>query len=137
MAGAPCSPQSRKEIEIAGQAGNDEKLNVIPDLIGDLNKKNMKGIFIAYDQAYNMDIADALQALGVRGFTMWQDIAGRGSQTGEPHLGSHAWPTMNNAMLTFVDDDKVDDILAKIRAMDEETPDLGLRAFVWNVEKHY
>ena len=97
----------------------------------------MKGIFIAYDQAYNMDIADALQALGVRGFTMWQDIAGRGSQTGEPHLGSHAWPTMNNAILTFVPDDKVDDILSRLKAMDEETPALGIRAFVWNVEKSY
>ena len=97
----------------------------------------MKGIFIAYDQAYNMEIADALETLGVRGFTMWQDIAGRGTQTGLPHLGSHAWPTMNNAMLTFVEDDQVDDILGKIRAMDEETPDLGLRAFVWNVEKYY
>ena len=124
-------------IEVKRHPRNDEKLNVIPDLIGDLNKKNMKGIFIAYDQAYNMEVADALEALGVRGFTMWQDIAGRGSETGEPHLGNHAWPTMNNAMLTFVEDDKVDDILGKIRAMDEETPDLGLRAFVWNVEKYY
>lgn len=97
----------------------------------------MKGIFIAYDQAYNMEIADAIEKIGVRGFTMWQDIAGRGSQTGEPHLGNHAWPTMNNAMLTFVPDDKVDDIMARLRAMDEETPDLGLRAFVWNIEKHY
>ena len=99
--------------------------------------ENMKSIFIAYDQAYNMDIADAIEKLGVRGFTMWQDIAGRGSQTGEPHLGNHAWPTMNNAMLTFVPDDKVDDIMAQLKAMDEETPDLGLRAFVWNVEKYY
>ena len=97
----------------------------------------MKGIFIAYDQAYNMEIADALEALGVKGFTMWQDIAGRGTQTGLPHLGSHAWPTMNNAMLTFVEDDKIDDILGKIRAMDEETPDLGIRAFAWNIEKYY
>ena len=32
---------------------------------------------------------------------------------------------------------KVDDILAQLRAMDEETPALGLRAFVWNVEKSY
>ena len=97
----------------------------------------MKGIFISYDQAYNMEIADALEQIGVRGFTMWQDIAGRGSETGEPHLGSHAWPTMNNAILTFVPDDKVDDILADLRAKDEETPALGLRAFVWNVEKSY
>ena len=97
----------------------------------------MKGIFVAYDQAYNMDIADMLQDLGVRGFTMWHDIAGRGSETGEPHLGNHAWPAMDDALLTFVPDDTVDAILAKIRAMDEETPDLGLRAFVWNVEKYY
>ena len=84
-----------------------------------------------------MEIADALEALGVKGFTMWQDLAGRGTQTGLPHLGNHAWPTMNNAMLTFVEDEKVDDILGKIREMDEETPDLGIRAFVWNVEKYY
>ena len=69
--------------------------------------------------------------------TMWQDIAGRGSETGEPHLGNHAWPTMNNAILTFVPDDKVDAILAMVRAKDEETPALGLRAFVWNIEKSY
>jgi nitrogen regulatory protein PII len=97
----------------------------------------MKGIFIAYDQAYNMEIADAMEEIGVRGFTMWQDIAGRGSETGEPHLGNHAWPTMNNAILTFVPDDKVDAILAMVRAKDEETPALGLRAFVWNIEKSY
>ena len=97
----------------------------------------MKSIFIAYDQAYNMEIADAMQEIGVRGFTMWQDIAGRGSETGEPHLGNHAGPTMNKANLTFVPDDKVDAILAMVRAKDEETPALGLRAFVWNIEKSY
>ena len=97
----------------------------------------MKGIFIAYDQAYNMDIADAIQEIGVNGFTMWQDIAGRGSQTGEPHLGSHAWPTMNNALLAFVPDEKVEAILEQLRAMDEETPNLGLRAFSWDIEKYY
>ena len=84
-----------------------------------------------------MEIADALEELGIRGFTMWQDIAGRGGFTGEPHLGNHAWPTMNNAILTFVSDEKVDDVLAMVRAKDEETPDLGLRAFAWNVEKYY
>lgn len=99
--------------------------------------EDMKGIFIAYDQAYNMEIADALYEIGVRGFTMWQDIAGRGSESGEPHLGNHAWPTMNNAILTFVRDECVDEILSKVRAMDEDTPDLGLRAFVWNIEKVY
>jgi hypothetical protein len=40
-------------------------------------------------------------------------------------------------MLTFVPDDTVDDILAQLKAMDEETPDLGIRAFVWDIEKNY
>ena len=97
----------------------------------------MKGIFVAYDQAYNMEIADAIEKIGVRGFTMWNDIAGRGGFSGEPHLGNHAWPTMNNAMLTFVPDDKVDEILAQLKAMDEETPNLGIRDFAWDIEKYY
>ena len=97
----------------------------------------MKGIFIAYDQAYNMEIADTIEKIGVRGFTMWQDIAGRGGFSGEPHLGNHAWPTMNNALLTFVPDDKVDEILAQLKAMDEETPNLSIRAFAWDIEKYY
>ena len=97
----------------------------------------MTGLVIAYDQAYNMEIADAIEKIGVRGFTMWNDIAGRGGFSGLPHLGNHAWPTMNNAMLTFVPDELVDEILAQLKSMDEETPDLGIRAFVWNVEKYY
>jgi hypothetical protein len=44
---------------------------------------------------------------------------------------------MNNAVLAFVPDEKVDDILAQLKAMDEETPNLGIRAFAWNVEKSY
>ena len=30
-----------------------------------------------------------------------------------------------------------EDVVAELKAMDEETPDLGIRAFVWNVEKSY
>ena len=57
------------------------------------------------------------------------------ARTTDKHIKT--MPTMNNAMLTFVEDDQVDDVLGKVRAMDEETPDLGIRAFVWNVEKYY
>ena len=95
----------------------------------------MKGIFIAYNQAYNMEIVEVLEELSCRGYTMWENIEGRGSADGEPHMGTHAWPTMNNALLAFVDDDKVDGILKLIKAKDDETPALGLRAFVWTAER--
>ena len=34
-------------------------------------------------------------------------------------------------------DDKVQPVLAVLKAKDEAAPDLGLRAFVWNVESYY
>jgi hypothetical protein len=66
---------------------------------------------------------------------MWDPVQGRGSISGEPHFGSHAWPTLNSAILTIIPDEKVDDLLEKIHAMDEETEKQGIHAFVWNVEK--
>lgn len=75
-----------------------------------------------------------LDANAQRGFTRWQDIDGRGSVDGEPHYGNHAWPVQNHAILTFVQDDKAQAILDGLKAKDEATPDLGLRAFVWNAE---
>ncbi len=95
----------------------------------------MKAILITYNQAYYDEIAEVLNANGVKGYTEWDEIKGHGSSTGEPHLGSHAWPTLNNAMISIVEDDKVDDILNALRERDEKAPELGLRAFVWQIEK--
>ena len=97
----------------------------------------MKAVFISFNQAFNDEIVNLLEADGQRGFTMWNDIAGRGGIDGEPHLGNHAWPVMNMAVLAMVPDDKVDRIMSGLKAKDEEAPDLGLRAFVWDVEKSY
>ena len=94
----------------------------------------MKAIFISYNQAYNEEIVEVLEANGQRGYTAWQDIQGRGSETGIPHLGNHAWPEMNHAILTVVEDDKVDGILTDLKEKDKLYEKLGLRAFVWTVD---
>lgn len=97
----------------------------------------MKAIFISYNQAYNEEILDILEKNRQRGFTRWEDIEGKGGFNGKPHMGSHGWPEMNHAVLTMVKDEKVEPILADLKAKDEESPDLGLRAFVWNIEMFY
>lgn len=91
----------------------------------------MKALFIAYNQAYNEEIVEVLEAHGQRGFTRWMNIDGRGSVDGIPRYGNHAWPEQNHGILTFVDDDKVPGIVADLKAKDEETPKLGLNAFIW------
>ena len=95
----------------------------------------MKSVMITFDQAFYERIIETLDRMNCRGFTYWQQVQGRGSKTCEPHYGSHAWPSMCSAIMTVVDDAKVDPLLEVLHAMDQETEMLGLRAFVWNVEK--
>lgn len=95
----------------------------------------MKSILITFDQAYYERIIDMLERNNCRGFTAWQEVQGRGSKNGEPHYGSHAWPSLASAIITVVEDNRVDNVFEILHQMDVETPKLGLRAFVWNIEK--
>lgn len=95
----------------------------------------MKSILITFDQAYYNRIIDVLDKNNCRGFSYFEQVQGRGSKTGNPHYGSHAWPSMCSAIITIVPDDKVKPILAQLHEMDEETQQLGLRAFVWDIEE--
>ena len=97
----------------------------------------MKAVFIAYNQAYNEEIVEVLEANRQRGFTRWEEIQGKGSFNGIPRVGSHAWPAQVHAILACVKDEKVEPILAELKKKDEAAPDLGLRAFVWNIETFY
>ncbi|MCD8081045.1 MAG: hypothetical protein LUF04_11770 [Bacteroides sp.] len=95
----------------------------------------MKSVLITFDQAYYERMIALLDRLNCRGYTYLDRVQGRGSKTGEPHYGSHAWPGMNSAIITVVDDAKVDPLLEALNKMDKMTEQLGLRAFVWNIEK--
>ncbi len=94
----------------------------------------MKAVMIILDQAHYSQIIDDLSKLNIRGFTSWREVFGRGSKTGEPHYGSHAWPSVNNAVLAVVEDHRVAPLMDYLRKLDKEYENLGLRAFVWNVE---
>ena len=95
----------------------------------------MKAIFISFNQAYYEAIVSIMDRNNIRGFTYWEEVQGRGSKNGEPHYGSHAWPTLNSAILAMVPDEKVDPFLDLLHKMDLQTDAQGLRAFVWNIEK--
>jgi nitrogen regulatory protein PII len=95
----------------------------------------MKSILITFDQAHYEQVVSVLDRLNCRGFTRVERVQGRGSQTGDPHYGSHAWPALNSAIIAVVEDHRVDPLLNALRDMDEKKNQLGLRAFVWNIEQ--
>src|SRR5690554_5786114 len=95
----------------------------------------MKAVIIILDQAQYDEIVENLSSLNIRGFTSWREVHGSGSKDGIPHYGSHAWPSVNNAILSMVEADRVPLLLKYLKNLDNESPNLGLRAFVWNIEE--
>ena len=95
----------------------------------------MKAIFIAFDQAHRENVLDILEKANCRGFTSFGETQGRGTKTGEPHYGSHAWPSLGGAILTIVEDEKETSVLDRLKDLDDSKPRLGLRAFVWDIAK--
>ena len=82
----------------------------------------MKAIFISFNQAYYEMILSIMDRNNIRGFTYWEEVQGRGSKNGEPHYGSHAWPTLNSAILAMVPDEKVDPLTCCIRWIYRQKP---------------
>jgi len=95
----------------------------------------MKAIFIVYNQALTERVAELLDKTGARGFTQWEDVMGRGTKTGEPHMGTHTWPAMNSAVLSVVDEERAKKLLAGVKAIEEKASQQGIRAFQWPVEE--
>lgn len=95
----------------------------------------MKAIMIIYNQANTEKVEFMLDKLGVNGYSLWENVQGRGTSTGVPHLGTHAWPEINKSVLAVVEDEKVDHILETIKKIDSINEEVGIRAFVWDVLK--
>ena len=95
----------------------------------------MKAVFIVFNQANTERVEYMLDQLEIRGFTFFEQVQGQGSKTGEPRRGTHTWPEMNSAIITMVDDDKVDMLLKTVRKLDLRNKEIGVRAFVWNIEQ--
>ena len=95
----------------------------------------MKSVFIVFNQANTERVEYMLDMLEIKGFTFFEQVQGRGTNGGEPRRGTHTWPEMNSAVITIVEDEKVFSLLQAVRQLDARNPEVGVRAFVWNVEQ--
>ncbi|MBQ0075872.1 MAG: hypothetical protein KBS69_01865 [Bacteroidales bacterium] len=95
----------------------------------------MKSVMIVFNQANTERVEYMLDILGIRGWTFFEQVQGQGTNTGEPRRGTHAWPEMNSAVITVVEDDKVPDLLESVQKLDARNPEVGVKAFSWNIEQ--
>ncbi len=95
----------------------------------------MKAVMIIYNQAHTEKVEFMLNKLNIKGYTQWDDVKGRGSDSGAPHLGTHTWPEINSVSLCIVEQEQLDSLLNAVKKIDNINEEVGIRAFVWNVEQ--
>ena len=95
----------------------------------------MKAIMIIFNQAHTEKVEYMLDKLEVHGYSLWENVQGRGTYKGVPHLGTHIWPEINKSVLAIIEDDLVDKVLDKVRKIDAVNEEVGIRAFVWDILK--
>lgn len=95
----------------------------------------MKSVMIIFNQANTGRVEYMLDVLGINGFTFFEQVQGRGTNGGEPRRGTHAWPEMNSAVITVVEDDKVPQLLEAVRKLDACNPEVGVKAFTWQIDQ--
>ena len=93
----------------------------------------MKSVMIVFNQANTERVEYMLDVLGIRGFTFFEEVQGRGSKEGEPRRGTHAWPELNSCVITIVQDEQLDTLLEAVKKLDKRNEEVGVRAFAWDV----
>ena len=93
----------------------------------------MKAVFLSCNQSMYDSVMDLMNDMGLRGFTGWEELIGRGTNDGEPHLGNHAWPSMNSALISVMEDAQAAEFLKRLKQLDDDNKKQGIRAFAWNV----
>lgn len=95
--------------------------------------KALKCVMIVFNQSNTGRVEYMLDVLGIKGFTFFEQVQGRGTNGGEPRRGTHAWPEMNSCVMTIVDEDQMDVLLESVKKLDMRNKEVGVRAFAWDV----
>ena len=95
----------------------------------------MKSVMIVFNQANTERVEYMLDVLGIKGFTFFEQVQGRGTNGGEPRRGTHAWPEMNSAVITVVQDEQEATLLESVQKLDLRNPEIGVKAFSWKIDQ--
>lgn len=98
-----------------------------------MDKPALKAILIVFNQALTEKVEYMIDRMGIRGYSQWEEVKGRGSLSGSPHMGTHTWPEINSTILAIVDEEKIDGLLESVQKIDKINEEVGIRAFVWDV----
>ena len=90
---------------------------------------NLKMVMVAYNEALEDDVMEALQAAGMVNYTAFAGVYGKGRTSGI-HRGDDTWPGLNNLLLAVVPEDVALRMLEAVRRLRTTLGSEGVKAFV-------
>ncbi|MFA5353124.1 MAG: PG0541 family transporter-associated protein [Thermodesulfovibrionales bacterium] len=94
----------------------------------------MKMVLIAYCEAVDYEIIDALREAGIKGYTKFTEVLGEGTET-QPRLGTACWPGRNNFLAIALEDDELAALKTAVAGMKANHPRAGIKAFIMPLEE--
>lgn len=94
----------------------------------------MKMIMVAYNEAMDEEVMEALGGCDLTGFTKMTKIFGKGSASGT-HFGNDIWPGLNNILYVACKDEEAKHFISCIMDLRKTLGKEGVKAFSWNLEE--
>jgi len=94
----------------------------------------MKMAMIAYNEAIDMEIMEAVQALGLKNYTKVMGVFGSGEASGI-HLGNDIWPGRNNILYIACEEKQAKALISSVKELRKQLGKEGLKAFILPIEE--
>jgi len=94
----------------------------------------MKMVLIMYSMSIDEEVMESLKDVGVKEYTKWVGVHGKGTASGA-HLDSDIWPGANNVLGIALENDKVSEVLSKIRELRKKLGKEGVKGFIIPLEE--
>ncbi len=94
----------------------------------------MKMVMIAYNEAMDMEVMDALENCAIKNYTKIRGAFGKGDTSGT-HLGNDIWPGKNNILYVACSEDDARQLIACVENLRKKLSHEGIKTFSWPLEE--
>ena len=94
----------------------------------------VKMVMISYNSAINSEVMELLEKCGIRNYTKWTQVQGKGETSGS-HFGSEIWPGENSVLAIAIEDNEKNKLIEGLKNLRQKLGKEGIKAFVLPVEE--
>ncbi len=94
----------------------------------------LKMVLIAYNEAIDLEVMEALEQSGLKNYTKVMGVFGRGENSGT-HLGNDIWPGRNNLLYVAAQEKEAKQLILAIKELRKTLGKEGVKAFILPIEE--